>query len=316
MKPKDKLYKVVPGIVVVIIIVLILGLTRPEYQEVFVKVPHGLTPIKIAEILKKEKIIRSKNIFLTLVWLTRTEKKFKPGIYKLNNKMSNFTILRDIVKGNTYKIKITVPEGFLSKEIAELLEDKGICSEKEFLKIVKNKKLEGYLFPETYFFEPNSKEEDIAEAFNSQFGKIFTNGFSKRARELGMTDKDVVVLASIIEKEAKRDEERPLISAVFHNRLKKRWNLESCATVLYALGKHKEFLTYKDLEIDSPFNTYINPGLPPAPISNPGFASIKAALYPASTDDMFFVADGSGTHKFSKYAEEHNSKKRQRKKKR
>jgi len=144
--------------------------------------------------------------------------------------------------------------------------------------------------------------------------KIFTDDFLKRAVALKMSKEKIVILASIIEKEAKKDDERPLVSAVFHNRLKKGWNLESCATVLYALGKHKDFLTYKDIKVNSPFNTYIHPGLPPAPISNPGVASIKAALYPSETSDMFFVADGSGTHKFSKYGAEHIKNKKSRKK--
>jgi len=228
--------------------------------------------------------------------------------------MTSFAVLRDIINGNTYRIKVTVPEGFTAVEIAELLGKKGVCNGKKFLGIVKNKKLEGYLFPETYFFEPDSLEDKVIQILKNQFEKIFTDDFIKRAVDLKMSKEKIIILASIIEKEAKKDEERPRISAVFYNRLKKGWNLESCATVLYALGKHKDFLTYKDTKVDSTFNTYIHPGLPPAPICNPGLASIKAALYPAETSDMFFVADGSGTHKFSKYAEEHIKNKNYKKK--
>jgi len=285
-----------------------------SYKEVFIKIPKGSTPRRAAKILKNEKIIKSENVFLTLVWLARVEKKFKPGIYKFNTKMTSFAVLNDIVKGNTHKIKVTVPEGFTAVEIAELLEKKGVCNGKKFLGIVKNKKLDGYLFPETYFFETNSSEEKVIQILNNQFEKIFSDDFMKKAEELKMSKEKIIILASIVEKEAKKDEERPLISAVFHNRLKKGWNLESCATVLCALGKHKDSLTYKDTKVNSTFNTYIHPGLPPSPISNPGLASIKAALYPAETVDMFFVADGSGTHKFSKYAEEHIKNKNSRKK--
>ncbi|MDD5686680.1 MAG: endolytic transglycosylase MltG [Elusimicrobia bacterium] len=299
-------------IIVTIVVVVIAFLTLP-YKEVFIKIPEGSTPKQIAKMLKNDGIIRSENVFLTYVWLLRTEKKFKPGTYKLNSHSLDLGIINNIVKGNTYKIKITIPEGFTAKEIGELLEKKGICDSKKFLEIVKNKKLEGYLFPETYFFEPGSDAGKIAQMFYNQYKKIFTGEFSKRAKELKMTDENIVILASIIEKEAKKNEERPLISAVFHNRLKKGWNLESCVTVLYALGKHKDFLTYKDIKVDSIYNTYIHPGLPPSPISNPGLASIKAALYPANSDDMFFIADGSGTHKFSKYFEEHNKNKKNRK---
>lgn len=301
-------------IIVAIIAVVLLPIFISANKEVFIKIPDGTTPKQVAKILKSERVIKSESVFLALVWLSGTEKRFKPGIYGFNTKMTLFAVLRDIINGNTYRIKVTIPEGFTAQEIAELLEKKGVSSGKKFLGIVKNKKLEGYLFPETYFFEPNSPEEKVAQMLNGQFEKIFSDDFVKRAAALKMPKEKIIILASIIEKEAKKDEERPLISAVFHNRLKKGWNLESCATVLYAFGKHKDFLTYKDTKIDSPFNTYIHPGLPPSPISNPGLASIKAALYPAVSEDMFFVASGSGTHKFSKYAEEHTKNKKARKK--
>jgi len=303
---------------IIIIVAIIAAVLLPFFisanKKVFIKIPAGSTSKQVAKILKSEKVIKSENIFLMFVRLSRTEKKFKPGIYEFNAKMTSFAVLRDIINGNTYRIKVTIPEGFTAVEISELLERKGVCAGKKFLGIVKNKKLEGYLFPETYFFEPDYPEEKVAQMLNSQFEKIFTDDFLKRAVALKMSKEKIVILASIIEKEAKKDDERPLVSAVFHNRLKKGWNLESCATVLYALGKHKDFLTYKDIKVNSPFNTYIHPGLPPAPISNPGVASIKAALYPSETSDMFFVADGSGTHKFSKYGAEHIKNKKSRKK--
>ncbi|MFH0948338.1 MAG: endolytic transglycosylase MltG [Elusimicrobiota bacterium] len=302
-------------IIITVIAVVLLSFFISGKRDVFIKITDGSTPKQVAKILKNEKIIKSENIFLTLVWLTKTEKKFKPGTYKFSIKTASPVILYDMVKGNTHKVKVTIPEGWTAIEIAEFLEKKDVCKSEKFLGIVKNKKLDGYLFPETYFLEPNSSEEQVIQMLKNQFAKIFSDDFVKRAEELGMSKGKIVILASIIEKEAKKDEERPLISAVFHNRLKKGWNLESCATVLYALGKHKDLITYKDLKIVSPFNTYIHSGFPPAPICNPGVASIKAALYPAETFDMFFVADGSGTHKFSKYVEEHNSKKKLRNKK-
>ncbi|MBI5574385.1 MAG: endolytic transglycosylase MltG [Elusimicrobia bacterium] len=306
--------KISISISISILILIAIAYFCIPYREAFIKIPDGSTPKQVAKILKNENIIKSENVFLTIVWLAKVEKKFKPGIYEFNTKMTSFAILRDIINGNTYRIKVTIPEGFTAEEIAQLLEKKGICNGKKFLEIVKNKKLEGYLFPETYFFEPNSSEEKVIQMLYNQFEKIFIDDFVKKANELKVSKEKIIILASIIEKEAKKAEERPLISAVFHNRLKKGWNLESCATVLYALGKHKDFLTYKDTKVDSTFNTYIHPGLPPSPISNPGLASIKAALYPAETVDMFFVADGSGTHKFSKYADEHIKNKNSRKK--
>jgi len=186
-----------------------------------------------------------------------------------------------------------------------LIEQKGLGRKDKFLKIVEEKKLEGYLFPETYFVNYDISEEQIIEIMVDQFNKVFTKELEERGKEFNFARRDVIILASIIEKEAAKEEERPLISAVFHNRLKKRWYLESCATVQYALGKHKNRLTYKDLKVDSPYNTYAHFGLPPGPICNPGFGSIEAALYPADSDLMFFVAEGEGTHRFSKYYQKH-----------
>ncbi|OGS32557.1 MAG: hypothetical protein A2474_00055 [Elusimicrobia bacterium RIFOXYC2_FULL_34_12] len=295
------------GIVIVCVFIFFIIPTR----ETFVNIPVGSNPKQVAKMLKSEKLILNEDIFLTLVWLTKTEKKFKPGMYKLDNRMFDAGILSNIVKGNTYKIKVTIPEGFNSAEIAQLLEKKGICNGEKFLEITRKEKMEGYLFPETYYLNPNSSAEEVARILNNQYKKIFDADFLKRVKELKMSEEKIIILASIIEKEAKKNKERPLISSVFHNRIKKGWNLESCATVIYALGKHKDFLTYKDIKIKSPYNTYIHSGFPPGPICNPGLASIKAALYPAVTKDMFFVADGSGTHKFSKYVEEHNKKKKE-----
>ena len=303
---ENKKYVITAGIAVFLTAVL---LSFVPQKIATIKIDAGSTPKQVAKILKKENIITSENIFLTLVWLTGTEKNFQTGIYKFSNRMNEIVILYNIVKGRSYKIKVTVPEGYTSKDIAELLERKGICSEKLFLEVVNARKLEGYLFPETYFLIPESPEEYVASILNSEFEKKFTRRFLDKAKDLKMTREQIIILASIIEKEAKDEKERPLISAVFHNRLKKGWHLESCATVMYAIGEHRNHLTLKDTKISSPFNTYLHPGLPPAPICNPGIASIKAALYPVETEDMFFVADGSGTHKFSKYFEEHSLQK-------
>ncbi len=165
--------------------------------------------------------------------------------------------------------------------------------------------MEGYLFPETYFIDYDASPEEIVDMMVDQFNKVFTQTMEERGKKFKFTKRDTIILASIIEKEAVKDEERPLISAVFHNRLKKRWYLESCATVQYALGEHKEKLTYEDVKVNSPYNTYIHFGLPPGPICNPGLAAIEAALYPADTDLMFFVSEGEGTHRFSKYYKKH-----------
>ena len=215
-----------------------------------------------------------------------------------------------MARGRSHKIKVTIPEGFTAAEIAVLLDSASICSGEKFLGIVEEKLLEGYLFPDTYFFDIDMPPYSVADVLRDSFNKKFSNDLRKSAVESGLSEKDTVILASLIEKEAKKDEERPLISAVFRNRLKKGWHLESCATIIYALGKHKDRLTYKDTKVNSPYNTYLFPGLPPSPICNPGFSSLNAAIFPADTDAMFFVSDGAGSHKFSKYFSEHNVNKK------
>jgi len=278
----------------------------PRYSKTsLVTIKQGVTAQQVAELLEKEGLISSKNYFLFLLRLRGGHRKIKAGIYEINSKESTWRIISKLVLGKSKKIKLTVPEGFTARQIAQLIEQKGLGEKDRFLEIVEKRKLEGYLFPETYFVDYDATEEEVVDMMADQFNKVFTKEMEKRGKKFKFTKRDTVILASIIEKEAVKDEERPLISAVFHNRLKKRWYLESCATVQYALGEHKEKLTYKDVKVDSPYNTYIHFGLPPGPICNPGLAAIKATLYPAQTDLMFFVTKGEGTHRFSKYYQKH-----------
>jgi len=278
----------------------------PRYSKTsLVTIEQGVTAQQVAELLEQEGLISSKNYFLFLLRLRGGHRKIKAGIYEIDSKESTWRIISKLVLGKSKKIKLTVPEGFTVRQIAQLIEQKGLGEKDRFLEIVEERKLEGYLFPETYFVDYDASGEEIIGIMVDQFNKVFTKEMKERGKKFKFTKRDTVILASIIEKEAVKDEERPLISAVFHNRLKKRWYLESCATVQYALGEHKEKLTYKDVKVDSLYNTYIHFGLPPGPICNPGLAAIKATLYPAQTDLMFFVTKGEGTHRFSKYYQKH-----------
>jgi len=286
------------------ILVLFILSHRPPKTS-WVTIEQGMTAQKVAELLKSENLISSKNYFLVLLKLKGAHKKIKTGIYEINSRESTWRIINKLVSGKSKTIKLTVPEGFTAHQIAELIQQKGLGRKDKFLEIIEQRGLEGYLFPETYFFDYDTSEEEIIGMMVDQFNKIFTEEMEKEGKKFNFTKRDTVILASIIEKEAIKDEERYLISAIFHNRLRKRWYLESCATVQYALGERKDKLTYKDLKVDSPYNTYTHFGLPPGPICNPGLASIKAALYPAETDLMFFVAKGEGTHRFSKYYQKH-----------
>ncbi|MHB9154726.1 MAG: endolytic transglycosylase MltG [Endomicrobiales bacterium] len=284
---------------------------------VMVTIPRGAPARKIAAELKKAGVISSERLFVTLLTVSGLSTEVKAGSYSLSPRLSMFTIMRMLRYGQARYARVTVPEGFTAAQVAALLASQGVTDPAEFLGLVARQKCEGYLFPETYFFEPGTAAEKVVARMTDEFRRRFTPLMQQRARELKMDERDIVTLASIIEKEAVRGDERPLISGVFHNRLKKRWYLESCATVQYALGAHKPRLTFKDVRVNSPYNTYRRYGLPPGPICNPGAASLKAALFPVETDDMFFVASSSGAHAFSRYFGEHlKNKNRQKKMKR
>ncbi|MFC1501280.1 endolytic transglycosylase MltG [Elusimicrobiota bacterium] len=277
-----------------------------------IDIPANYNGKQIAQILHNSDLISSKDLFFKMAILTGNSKKLKAGKYSIPARAGIFRILNMISKGKTKKYKLVVPEGFTANQIAETLLNDGIADKNDFLKIVREKNLEGYLFPQTYFFEYGVTAGEIVDTMLEQFEKMYTEDLKKKAKELKMSDRNIIILASIIEKEAVLEAERPRISAVFHNRLKQRHHLESCATVLYALGKHKSQLLYKDLQVDSPYNTYIHYGLPPGPISNPGIKSIKAALNPSDTKELFFVVSSSGAHNFSTSFRQHveNKKKK------
>ncbi len=283
-------------------------------KRVYFTVDPGMKTREISLRLENEKIIPNSFCFLFWAEIFFLEKKIKAGTYQLEYSFSALPILLTLIQGKSASIKVTIPEGLESGQIAAILEEKIFISAGKFLSLVKERQLEGFLFPDTYFFSPHYPEEKVLETMFNQFEREFNSQFLERAEELRLSKKEIVVLASLIEKEAAKDEERPYISAVFHNRLKKRMFLESCATVQYALGEHRRQLSYQDLKVDSPYNTYIHLGLPPEPICNPGLASLKAALYPAQTDDLFFVSQGNGWHYFSRYYNQHLKNKQLRKK--
>jgi UPF0755 protein len=261
--------------------------------------------------LKNNNLIISKNLFIKLVDFTGASKKLKAGIYSFSCKDNMITILKALRRGSNDNIKITVPEGNTIKQIANIIFQQIPIDEEKFIKIATMRNLEGYLMPDTYFVVPGINEEQIIDMMYNEFNKRITPNMLQRAKELNMDFKDIVTLASIIEKEAAVFEERTIISAVFNNRLKRKIRLQSCATVLYAMGIHKEKLTVKDTKFKSPYNTYLHSGLPPGPICSPGSASINAALYPANVKSLFFVSKGNGEHLFSDDLKEHNKNKQE-----
>lgn len=293
-----------------------------DNKEYEITIPKGSSASTVATILYDNKIVNNGSAFKDVLQSMGKEGDIVPGVFKLKKSMTLEEIVNAITaskSNNKNTIKVTIPEGFELKQIAKRLNDKNICSEDDFIKASKdmkffeekfsfldslssNKNLEGFLFPATYEF---SEKEDPYKVISTML-ETFELRFSKLADLNDVDLNKIITLASIVEREAKLDDERPIIARVFLNRINKKMKLQSCATVQYALGERKTKLTNEDLKVDSPYNTYTHEGLPPAPISNPGEESIKASLNPAEVDYLFFVVDPSkeGGHHFAKTYEE------------
>ncbi len=297
----------------------------------FVDIPMGSDTGAIAEILGTEGIIKKPQIFKLVSKLNGYDGRYQAGTHVLKKGLDLDTIM-NILVGKPESVKITIPEGLTYKQIVKTFVKKGLAIEDQFdsamkyekydfdfvkqIKNVNNREfmLEGYLFPDTYEFAMNANEKTIVSVMLNNFNNKLTKEHYKRAKELGMSMDEVITLASIIEREASTSNDRRLVSAVFHKRIKSKdanlRKLQSCATIQYVFlnteGKVHEKLTYEDTTINSVYNTYIHPGLPPGPICSPGMDSINAALYPdEDTDYMFFIAKGDGTTKFTKTYAEH-----------
>lgn len=294
-----------------------------------IEIPPGASARAISRQLKAEGYIRSARWVEVLARVMRAEQKLKAGLYRIPAQERADRLLRFLVQGRGATVRATIPEGFAVWQIAERLESKGICRGEEFR--VMAGPWEGFLFPDTYFFDPGSPAPDVLRALREKFNVEWRMVFQS-ALELGSvrlvlgspdpsggdpegtfqlangrrwTVRQAVTMASLIERETRRPDERSKVSAVYHNRLKIRMRLECDPTVQYALGAWKSPLYRKDLAVDSPYNTYRHYGLPPGPIAGPGRESLAAALTPASVDFLYFVSDGLGGHQFSSTYEEH-----------
>lgn len=292
-------------------------------KDIVIDIPQGATTNTISDILYKNKLIRNKVMFKLSVKLSNKAQNFKAGKYLFNQTYSNEEIINDIASGKIYHdgIKVTIPEGSTSKEIVSILVGKNLGDEETYEKLISEPKefydkfkflkeeditsLEGFLYPSTYYFDEDSSEKEILSMMLSQFNKVYTDKLRDRQKELNMTTEQVVNLASIVEKEAVLDKDRPIIASVFYNRLKIGMPLQSDATIQYIFKERKKIVTYKDLEIDSPYNSYKNKGLPPTPIASPGIKSIEATLYPEKTEYLYFVAKMDGGNNYSTNYEDH-----------
>jgi UPF0755 protein len=284
-------------------------------QQVFV-VPEGATLKEVAVELDKNDLIRNDRFFLLWARLMGYGKEIKAGEYHLSAGMPPVKILSTLRTGAIMTHPVTIPEGFSIEQIGVLLDEKGLVDGKEFISLAKNPKtaedygisgkgLEGYLYPDTYQFGRGISARSVINTMIRRFHQM-VDPLGNRLEETGMKMEDVVILASIVEKETGRGEERPIIASVFLNRLKKKMRLESDPTVIYGMENFSGNIKRKDLSRPSPYNTYVLRGLPAGPIANPGLASITAVLYPAQTDYLYFVSKNDGTHYFSKTLAEHN----------
>lgn len=287
-----------------------------------VTIKPGMNARDIAVILKEKGLIASVDIFLYILRLKGDNgKRFVPGTFDIPRGLRVDQLLESIFKAKPKTVWVTIPEGFNSREIAERLSANGVVSREEFLDAL-NRDIkgdypsfiqppyEGFLFPDTYEFFLNSPPDLVIRRFLDRFVEVLPTDFEEKAKRLGLTPREAIILASLIEKEAQIDSERPIIAQVLLKRLKIGMKLQCDATVQYALGKTKSILSYKDLEIDSPYNTYLHYGLPPGPICNPGLSSIVSAVNPSDTDYLFYFTRGNGAHIFSKTYEEHLARQR------
>ncbi|MEA4883445.1 MAG: endolytic transglycosylase MltG [Clostridia bacterium] len=289
--------------------------------RVQVAIPDGATASQIAAILQQNGLIRYREGFRIEACMLGKESLLKAGRYEFTVGQSVRSILEAVASGRVVMTRITIPEGSTARQIAHIFAVSGLAQEAEAMALVNDppkeireaypflpygESLEGYLFPDTYEFADGVSPLRIIRAMLAQFQKTAGAAFDKASfHPSALSDRDALILASVVEKEAKAPEERSIIAQVFLNRLERGMPLQSCATVQYLLPVPKERLLNTDLEIDSPYNTYINKGLPPGPISNPGLASITAVLTPKPGDYLYFVAAGDGSHIFSRTYEEH-----------
>lgn len=290
-------------------------------QEQTIRIQAGMSARHIGEKLAQHGLIRSALLFEWTARIRGLAAELEAGTYQVSGGETTAAILEDLLRAPLEMVRVTLPEGMTRHQTAQLLQRQGLADSSRFMALtedttllrqlrVEAENLEGYLYPETYFLDHHATEEEIIRRIVAEFFSAFSDSLYVRLDSVGLSLHQVVTLASIVEREAVVAQERPVIASIFYRRLHFNRRLESCATVEFALGVHKKRLTNADLKVVSPYNTYAHRGLPPGPIGSPGRASIVAALYPAQTEYLYFVARGDGTHSFSRTNREHEAAKR------
>ncbi len=324
VKPSLKtVFLLLSGLLFLIILLLAAGavyyLMTPaeeEGMEQVVLVKEGLSLNEVADELEKRTIIINKALFSLWAKAMGSSRRIKSGEYRLSPNMPPIRIIEILTAGAVITYPVTFPEGYTIEQIADVLDRNELVKKDDFVSLAHNPavleqyniagpSLEGYLYPDTYHLARGISSSAAVDAMVSRFRQL-TTPLEKRAEAIGMTMEDVVILASIVEKETGLAEERSMIASVFLNRLKQGMRLESDPTVIYGIKDFNGNLTREDLREPTLYNTYVIQGLPIGPIANPGLEAIKAVLFPEETDYLYFVSKNDGSHHFSKTLSEHN----------
>lgn len=289
-------------------------------DEVFVEFPAGTSVSAMAEALAEAGVVRDALTFRVAARMSGQERRLQAGEYRFAGPVSSFEVVDKLARGEVYLRPITFREGLTIREMAAHFETMGFGTADAFLEAASRGalvqdldpdagNLEGYLFPSTYTLSRSTTAEQLVETMVSTFRAAFTPALRAEAEAAGLSVREVVTLASVVERETGHPEERPMVAAVFLNRLRIGMPLQTDPTVIYAMmltGRWDGNIRRSDLQMDHPYNTYRNPGLPPGPIAAPGLASIEAVLRPADVPYLYFVSRNDGTHVFAQTLAEHN----------
>jgi peptidoglycan lytic transglycosylase G len=291
-----------------------------QAAEQFVEIPAGAGSRTIGDHLVEAGIVRDATSFRVGLYLSGKGRHLQAGEYRFDRAMTPMDVIDKLARGDVYVITITFPEGLTMAEMGKIFEAHELGPASAFATAARDpspikaldaaaRDLEGYLFPETYLLQRHTDASRLVRLMTDRFEHVFTRELRQAAAVNGLTVRQAVTLASIVEKETSRPEERPIVAAVYENRLRIGMALQCDPTVIYALdraGKYTGNLRRDDLAFDSPYNTYRYPGLPPGPIASPGRASLEAAVHPAQVDFLYFVSRNDGSHEFARTLEEHN----------
>ena len=288
--------------------------------EQFVELPQGTGSLSIGDRLVAAGVIRDRAVYRVALWWNGQGRHLQAGDYRFDRAMTPFEVIDKIARGDVYVVNVTFPEGLTIVEMAKIFESHSLGPASSFVQASRDpapireldpaaKDLEGYLFPETYALPRHTDAAKLVRLMALRFEHVFTPELRQAAAARSLTIRQAVTLASIVEKETARPDERPIVAAVYSNRLRIGIPLQCDPTVIYALlraGSYTGNLKHDDLAFDSPYNTYRYPGLPPGPIASPGRSSLAAAVHPAAADFLYFVSRNDGSHEFARTLDEHN----------